>query len=562
MKKKFLYILLAPALIGLFGCENNLDTVPQGDTVTDKQKEEVYANDPSKAAAGVNGIFAQFSTYMPNYDAIGSRHNDFGYPSVMMFTDANGYDQVQTDIGYNWAGNNLDYSDRLHTSRECQIIWNDMYAIIANSNRVIGAIDPETTEPLTKFYLAQGLAARSFSYWVLAQLFQFNYVGHETAACVPIVTDENSEIVAFDGAPRATVQEVYDLMLADLNTAIAMLEDAQDEGVMRADKRYIDLAVAYGLRARVNLTMHNYVAAAADATSAIDESSAMPAAITDVNKPSFVSVSEGNWMWGIIIAETDPVVTSGIVNYPSHLGSLNWGYAWYNGGRQINKKLFNSMPATDVRKGWFLDENLSSPNLDAEQAATMAYVGYPAYTHVKFAPYNNVNETSTNANDIPLMRIEEMHLIKAEAEAMSGGNGVTTLENFIKTYRDPDYVCPVSGTTAVQDEVWRHRRIEFWGEGMNWFDIMRLNKGVDRRGCGYPNPSMIFNIEAGDQILVWRLPEAEIQANKALEESDNNPSAPIPNPVPDVDPAGSAELKSGYTNSRQLKPESIFRSYK
>ena len=104
-------MLLAPFLFLFSGCEDMLNTEPDGDTITSKQKEEVVSMDPSKAAASVNGIFAQFSQYMPNEDALGAeRHNDFGYPSVMLFTDANGYDVVQEDNGYNWTSNDLDYN--------------------------------------------------------------------------------------------------------------------------------------------------------------------------------------------------------------------------------------------------------------------------------------------------------------------------------------------------------------------------------------------------------------------------------------------------------------------
>ena len=70
---------------------------------------------------------------------------------------------------------------------------------------------------------------------------------------------------------------------------------------------------------------------------------------------------------------------------------------------------------------------------------------------------------------------------------------------------------------------------------MNWFDVMRLNKGVDRRGAGYPNASSVFNIQPGDPILLWRLPEKEIQANPALSNSDNNEAVPVPSPVPDIE---------------------------
>lgn len=533
MKKIYFYVLLASVSFAFFGCDDNLDTAPEGSTVTSDIKADVVENDPSKAAASVNGIFAQFSQYYPNETALGAtRHNDIGYPSVMMFTAGNGNDVVQEDNGYNWSGNDLDYTDRIFTSNESQIIWNDMYSMILGSNNVIGAIDAETEDATTQYYLAQGLASRAFSYWVLAQLYQFNYVGNETQPCVPIVTDLNKDEVAINGAARSTVEEVYTLMMSDINTAITLL-DASD--VVRADKRYISLAVAYGLRARINLTMHNYSAAAADATSAIDASTATPASIAEVSVPYFWEAAESNWMWGIIIAETDDVVTSGIVNWISHMGSINYGYANFNKGRQVNKALYNTIPSTDVRKGWWINEDLYSANLSTEFATSVADYGYAAYTQVKFAPYKNVAETSTNANDVPLMRIEEMYLIKAEAEAMSGADGKTTLENFIKDYRDPSYVCLASTPSDIQDEVFRHRRIELWGEGLNWFDIMRLNKGVDRRGAGYPNASMVFNISATDGILLWRIPEAEIQANSMLSNSDNNPSSSVPEPVTDFE---------------------------
>ncbi|MCU4157810.1 RagB/SusD family nutrient uptake outer membrane protein [Carboxylicivirga sp. A043] len=536
MKKKLLYMLVAPALLLFAGCEDNLDTLPEGDVVTTGQKEDVYSKDPSKASAGVTGIYAQFSQYAPNEDDLNRvNHHDIGYPSLMMFSDANGTDVVQEDNGYNWTTSSLEYSDRTYTSRECQIIWNNQYRIISNCNNVIGAIDPATEDPTSKYYLSQGLATRAFSYWTLAQLFQFNYVGNESKPCVPIVTHENATTIADEGAKRNTVQEVYDFIMTDINTAVSLLTDAEAAGVKRDDKRYMNLAVAYGLRARFNLTMHKYAEAAADASSAIDISDATPASIEDISKPAFWTVDEANWMWGILIAETDRVVTSGIVNWISHMGSLNYGYANYNKGRQINKKLYAKIGDSDARKGWWIDENKQSPNLSDEFAAAMASYGYKAYTQVKFAPYKNEAKTSTNSNDIPLMRIEEMYLIKAEAEAMSGGDGKTTLESFIQTYRDPDYVCEATSPEGIQEEVFDQRRIELWGEGLSWYDIMRLNKGVDRRGAGYPNATMVFNIPAGDPVLIWRLPEAEIQANPALTESDNNPSAPDPQPVPDVD---------------------------
>ena len=541
MKLKYLYTAVI-ALASLTACED-LDTKPGGATLTEEQKSEISDAMPSRAEAGVRSIFAQFNQYMPNETALNaSRHNDFGYSSIMFFTDSNTEDVVSGDNGYNWGGNSLTYDDRPYTSRECQIVWNDYYSIIFTANAVVAAnadaANAEDADAVKLFYLAQGYAARGFCYEELVQLYQFNYKGHETAPCVPLITNENATQAAVEGAPRATVQEIYDQVNKDLTAAIELMTKAKamNSKFTRADKRYIDLATAYGLRARMNLAMQNWAEAAADAQAAIDNAGAFdgskcsPATIADVSKPSFSDANEKNWMWGIYIAETDDVVQSGIVNWISHNGTFNYGYGQYSGGHQISKKLYNSISATDVRKGWWSNADGECDHVSDEWNAYLASKGFAPLTNCKFAPYKGVLNNDVNANDIPLMRIEEMYLILAEAQLMSGQDGKGTLEKFIQTYRDPAYTCKASD---VQNEIYRHKRIELWGEGRIWFDVMRLNKGIDRRGAGY-EPSCVLKIAADDPVLLWPVPQKEINGNNALSDADHV-SISVPKAVPDAD---------------------------
>ena len=448
MKTKYIFASSLLLSLAFTGCQD-LDTAPEGDTVTTDQKEEIYIQNPERAEAAINAIYSQFNQRTPNENALGTeRHNDIGYPTIMLCTDANGMDVVSDNNGYNWQGNSLTFDDRDYTSYEAQMVWNDLYNIIFSCNNAISSFDPETDNPTFQMYLGRAYATRAFCYFNLAQLYQFTYVGNQDKPCVPLITNENSADAAANGAPRATVQAVYDQIEADLENGINYLKSAEDAGESRPDRRYIDQSVAYGIRARVALTKQ------------------------------------------------------GIVNWPSHMGSFNYGYAWYSGGKQINRALFNTIPDTDARKGWWLNADTESANLTAAQQALMKGYGFGPYTQVKFAPYNNELETSTNANDIPLMRIEEMYLIMAEAQAMGGnaGTGRATLESFIQTYRDPEYTCTAASATDIQEEIYRQRRIEFWGEGLIWFDIMRLNKGVDRRGAGFPQAASVYNIEPGYQL--------------------------------------------------------------
>ncbi|MBR4758363.1 MAG: RagB/SusD family nutrient uptake outer membrane protein, partial [Bacteroidaceae bacterium] len=133
----------------------------------------------------------------------------------------------------------------------------------------------------------------------------------------------------------------------------------------------------------------------------------------------------------------------------------------------------------------------------------------------------------------PLMRIEEMYLIQAEATAMAGdaANGKTLLTDFVKTYRDPSYTTKAASAEEVQLAVWNQRRIELWGEGLSYFDILRLQQPIDRRGAGFEE-GYVYYIEPGEGILIYQIPKVETEANKQIDGlKDNNPIPSVPDPV-------------------------------
>ena len=104
---KYLFIT-ALAGMTLAGCAD-LDTAPKGNTITADQKAEVVAENPEMVSASVTGITSMFSIY----ENTSGNHNDFGYPSVMLFTDSRGIDLVGMDVGYNWFSYGLDLNDGL-----------------------------------------------------------------------------------------------------------------------------------------------------------------------------------------------------------------------------------------------------------------------------------------------------------------------------------------------------------------------------------------------------------------------------------------------------------------
>lgn len=544
MNNRYFVALLGSAMLLTPSC-SDLDTNPSGSTMSDGQLNEVLAQDPSKLKSEVSGMYANMIEYGAITQWYGTgqpRHYDFGYASTMMMMDASGQDEPSQVSGYNWYNKPLRFVDRTANSETTYFIWNQCYKNIKVANDVLKSVDLENLSDVAKSYVGQAYAMRAFEYFTLIQIYQFSYKGHEDAAGVPIVTEKTAEAEA-NNNPRAAVKDVYKQIMDDLNTAIDYLTDS------RSAKSEINRQVAYGLRARVNLVMQNWSDAAADAKKAAEGYT--PLSKDAAAAPGFNDVSASNWIWGNIVDESNDIVQSGILNFPSMMCSFTGnGYSPTYACRMINSKLWKEIPSTDVRKGWWIDENLNSPIVNPkyvvhqededEDGNVVKYLAVynqtgdevaditEPYTNVKFGAYKNQYGNELNACDIPLMRVEEMILIQAEATAMGGNveEGKRILENFVRTYRDPSYTCNATTAEGVQDAVWFQRRVELWGEGFSFTDLLRLKKPLDRTGANY-EVSVRFNLPAESPIFLYLIPEDEENHNEALV-GNNNPVVAVP----------------------------------
>lgn len=174
----------------------------------------------------------------------------------------------------------------------------------------------------------------------------------------------------------------------------------------------VSIAAAYGLRARANLIMHRYPEA--DARKAIAEFDGRPYMISEIHPGGFTNLNDDSWMWGLRYTDNETV---GLVNFQSFMSPFCAGYSGVS-PRRINMSLFNQIPATDVRRGLFLDENSQSSALAEHQytAVSMPYVS------VKFGAERDLDSWTATGRpvDYPLMRVEEMYYIVAQALAMNG----------------------------------------------------------------------------------------------------------------------------------------------
>ena len=517
MKTVSKYFLLAvAACLSLTACESMMDLHPEGATKTDELKQDAYNKIPANAAAEINAIYAQMIAL---YAGGTSNHNDFGVASCMMLLESEGQDWIGPNTGYNWFAYS-DFYARNYNATVNLLMWNTYYKTIAACNMVCASTDPETTNPDLMANLGQARAVRAYCYSILAQLYQFTYNAENASKpCVPIVHESlTAEQQAAN--PRASLQEVYDFIMADLNYAIPALE-----GWARADKAAADQAVAYGLRARVNMLLGNYADAAEDAKMAIQVSGAQPYTLADVSKPTFCHAEHNSVIWANMIVESNDVVQTGIINWPSHMSSLYTdGYTGVGTYREICSDLYSKISPTDVRKGWWLNENLESPLLDHPAYAGWKGNGVP-YANVKFGvPDDDMVNLVADA-DWTLMRYEEMILIQAEGLARSNQEAAAKalLEGWVKANRDANYTCRASDEAGLVEEIWMQRRIELWGEGFAWFDLNRLEKPIIRTTSSNWPEAWIVDVDAHHECRIWTLPDREIQNNDGIDESDNNP---------------------------------------
>jgi hypothetical protein len=124
------------------------------------------------------------------------------------------------------------------------------------------------------------------------------------------------------------------------------------------------------------------------------------------------------------------------------------------------------------------------------------------------------------------MRSGEMYLIEAEALARLDKpvEAAAVLESLVKP-KNALYVAPLIKDALIA-EILLQRRIELWGEGFSLLDIKRLKQGLNRpSGTGNHQPAVavVYTLPAEDKTFLYRIPQAEIDANASIDLDDQNP---------------------------------------
>lgn len=555
MKTFFKTILISAALLlSVNSCLK--DVTPQSSTIT----EEQALNAPGAFQNFVDGITGaltgQFTYSAPDTDPY-----DFGYPSFFIQWDVMGQDLVPETSSSEWFGTWYECGTALGPNyARCQVPWTYYFKWIKNCNVVLSVAGDNPSDD-KKAGAGIAHAMRAMFYMDLARMYaNTNYATDKTAPTVPIVSEKTTPTEACNN-PRATNEDIWNFIIDDLNKAEDLLS-----GYIRPDKFTPDTTVVYGLKARAYLEMEDWANAASYAKKAQN-------GYTLLTKEQYLSKTDGfntpndAWMFATANKASDPNIA--LNDADSCWGSQmiievsgsGCGYSCnYVGPKRIDKHLYSTIPDTDFRKMCFLSPDLDAmSNADAlvaladytddpagvlKTARTKSQRGTFECIEIKFRPkdgeHNDQYAAFTVA--IPLMRVEEMYLIEAEATGMQAGKqaeGIALLTAFAKT-RDASYTYGNhneayynSSTSAFQNECWWQRRVELWGEGFATKDIKRLNKGIIRNYAGtIHNEDCKWNIPNVPQWMTLCFVGTEANYNTAL----------VQNPIPERPNADSDEF--------------------
>jgi hypothetical protein len=272
----------------------------------------------------------------------------------------------------------------------------------------------------------------------------------------------------------------------DLDSAVAYAPDFTESATFSVD-------AAHALAARVHLYLKNYEEAITHARLAytghalmgIDEMLAGLAEPTD------------EWIWSI---EYTPDDNSGYPTLGSFYDNRILGYSSMRADVDFLALIDTTI---DLRKDWWEREN-DDWVLDQDGGQ---FVKFP--------------HTSNQDMDACMFRSTEMYLIEAEALARSGQETMAQDALYIIQQRaKPTSSISTNTGQDLIDEILLERRIELIGEGHRLFDLNRLNQPLQRGSSAWPE--VIKELPANDPLMIFPIPQDEIDANDNITDADQN----------------------------------------
>ena len=501
MMKKLFLIICSVFLLG--GCEEDLNLSP----ISDAGSNGFY-NNAEDFEQAVNGIYATFGVqnnvdYASQYVVLGESRSDNIYsPGEAGVRDWNSINNFLTTLS------------TLGTIRN---VWNVTFNGIMRANTVLDQLKANagavSDAGLRNRFEAEARFLRAYFYFDLVKWF----------GKVPIFDTFVTPTEALN-IGRSPVEEVYSLIIADLNFAINNLPDSYGG----ADRGRATSLAAKGILARVYMTrsgpkLHpdgpclgsNEYGQALDLLNEIINTGKF--SMLDNFADIFDYDNEGNaeiiWDFQFI---TGGVGAGGY--YPTEYYDEGWArinlpFAGGNpgdGSKRISEDLLNSYDAGDVRM---------------EHTFQLDYVGesgdmIDAQFYDKFM---NVDKAGGDRFDwsinYPVLRYTDVLMLKAECILQGASGSQSDVDDIVNAVRDRANLGPVSNVTL--DMLLAERRKEFAGENLRWDDLVRTGKVVDVMNAWAATEDSSGKIQpVSNTSIIYPIPQDQLDVKEGLYEQN------------------------------------------
>ena len=380
-------------------------------------------------------------------------------------------------------------------------IWRLAYLSINRANAVLARIPAmDISEDLKTRLLAEARFLRALNYFNLVRLW----------GPVPLQEEEISSIVPFS-FPRTPVADVYALIVEDLQQAEQGLRPKSEQSAPTELFR-ATVGAAQTLLAHVYLTLERYDEAMQKAGEVIASGEyTLEPELLDIYDVNRETNSED--VFSVKFAR----IAGFGSDLPAYTHNANAGYS-SSGFRTIlgnTNSFLSTWEAEDLRR----DLNLYTT---PEDSAFLT-----ASEPILYKKYIDREAQGAHGNDFPVYRFVDALYIYAEADVRTDGSLSAQGLEYINMIRrraygkeintpDPsvDFAAGLSAD-AYLDIIFDERGKEFLLECKRWFDMLRYDRVEELLTAS--------GFTYSPTVLLWPIPQEEIDNNEALTQTDQNP---------------------------------------
>ena len=410
--KKIYFILTLFVAIVISSCEDFLDQQPSSAI----SSEEYYQNDEEVES----GVIAC-------YDGLQYMYNET-WAFVLMEIRSDNTTTVTHQGDVDLVDKFMDDADNTLLSE----YWSAAYNTIFRTNTVLASIDNVTLESNKNQYEGEAKFIRALNYFNMVRMF----------GEIPLVTSI-AYVGNYEAYTKATVDEVYDAIISDLQDASILLPDSYgDNDLGRATS-----GAAIGLLAKVYLTLQDYT----NAESLLTQLMGSPYSYSIISDYHDVFYDEMN----------DEIIFA--VRYESGVGDEGEWYSYEM--TMMGGKIRGNNPTDDL--------------LASYETGDLRYDVSVTSGDLMCGKYLSDGSQYDAENDWIVLRYADVVLMYAEVENELYGPTQAAIDAInplrvragLTTFNLADY-----DQTSFREEIAHERRIELAMENHRWFDLLRTGK--------------------------------------------------------------------------------------